>query len=286
MSEKETSLKRQKRINFIVNIILGITITLITIAILYPMLFVVSTSFKTRGEFIKSPFSISFAHPENYSEAWTKGGFSVNAVNSLIVAVVAVVFQVATASLTIFAIGVLKYKGSNILFYLTLFSMFISGEVTTIPLFLLIREFGLIDSLWALLLPVMIAVGGTGICLGVTYIKNIPNDLHEAASLDGASILQTFFYIDLNLIRPVLAYIAITTFTATWNDFFWPFIVLPTNAAAQTLPIALINFQAQNNSMYGVLCAGLVIMSIPILLIYSFFSKYFLNGVAAGAVKG
>lgn len=125
------------------------------------MLFVVSTSFKTRGEFIKSPFSISFAHPENYSEAWTKGGFSVNAVNSLIVAVVAVVFQVATASLTIFAIGVLKYKGSNILFYLTLFSMFISGEVTTIPLFLLIREFGLIDSLWALLLPVMIAVGGT-----------------------------------------------------------------------------------------------------------------------------
>ena len=164
--------------------------------------------------------------------------------------------------------------------------MFISGEVTTIPLFLLIREFGLIDSLWALLLPVMIAVGGTGIFLGVTYIKNIPNDLHEAASLDGASILQTFFYIDLNLIRPVLAYIAITTFTATWNDFFWPFIVLPTNAAAQTLPIALINFQAQNNSMYGVLFAGLVIMSIPILLIYSFFSKYFLNGVAAGAVKG
>lgn len=122
-----------------------------------------------------------------------KAGFSVNAVNSLIVAVVAVVFQVATASLTIFAIGVLKYKGSNILFYLTLFSMFISGEVTTIPLFLLIREFGLIDSLRALLLPVMIAVGGTGIFLGVTYIKNIPNDLHEAASLDGAEHTTNVF---------------------------------------------------------------------------------------------
>lgn len=286
MRDKQTSIAKQKRIDLAVNIILGIIITLITIAILYPLLFVVSTSFKTRGEFIKSPFSISFAHPQNYSDAWIKGGFSTNMLNSFLVAIVAVVFQVATTALTVFAIGVLKYKGSMIIFYLLLFTMFISGEVTTIPLFLLMRELGLIDSLWALLLPSMLAIGGTGVFLGVTYVKNIPNDLHEAASLDGASVPQVFFHVDLALIKPVLAYVAITTFTATWNDFFWPFIVLPTNTKAQTLPIALINFQAQNGSMYGVLCAGLVIMSIPILLIYAFFSKYFLNGVAAGAVKG
>lgn len=286
MSEKEASITRQKRVDLIVNIILGIIITLITIAILYPLLFVLSTSFKTRGEFIKSPFSLSFAHPENYSDAWVKGGFSTNMVNSFTVSIAAVAVQVFTTACTIFAIGVLKYKGSMILFYLLLFTMFISGEVTTIPLFLLIRELSLIDSLWALLLPAMLAISGTGVFLGVTYVKNIPNDLHEAASLDGASVIQIFFNVDLILIKPVLAYVAITTFTSYWNDFFWPFIVLPTNAKAQTLPLALINFQAQNGSMYGILCAGLVIMCIPILLIYSFFSKYFLNGVAAGAVKG
>ncbi len=286
MSEKEASLTRQKRIDLIVNIILGIIITLITIAILYPLLFVLSTSFKTRGEFIKSPFSLSFAHPENYSDAWVKGGFSTNVINSFTVSAAAVVVQTFTTALTIFAIGVLKYKGSAIIFYMLLFTMFISGEVTTIPLFLMMRELGLIDSLWALLLPAMIAISGTGVFLGVTYVKNIPNDLHEAASLDGATVWQIFFHIDFVLIKPVLSYVAITTFTSYWNDFFWPFIVLPTNAKAQTLPLALINFQAQNGSMYGVLCAGLVIMCIPILLIYSFFSKYFLNGVAAGAVKG
>lgn len=286
MNRSSASIQKQKAVNLTVNICLGILITLITLAILYPMLFVLSTSFKTRGEFISSPFSISFAHPENYAQAWSDGGFSRSTINSIIVAVAAIVFQVSTASLTIFAIGVLKYKGSQIIFYLILFSMFLSGEITTIPLFLLIRELHLIDSLWALLLPAMITAGGTGVFLGVTYIKNIPNDLHEAASLDGASIIQTFLNIDLHLLKPVLAYIAISTFTASWNDFFWPFIVLPTNESAKTLPLALINFQSQNNSMYGVLCAGLVITSIPILLVYAFFSKYFLNGVAAGAVKG
>ena len=286
MSKQYASISRQKTVELLVNIILGIIITLITVMVLYPLVFVISTSFKTRGEFISNPFSISFAHPENYSEAWTTGGFSQSALNSVIVAIVAIVFQVASAALTIFAIGVLKYKGSQILFYLILFSMFLSGEITTIPLFLLIRELRLIDTLWALLLPAMISIGGTGVFLGVTYIKNIPNELHEAASLDGANIFQTFARIDLNLLKPVLAYIAITTFTATWNDFFWPFIVLPTNENVKTLPLALINFQSQNNSLYGVLCAGLVITSIPILLVYAFFSKYFLNGVAAGAVKG
>ena len=286
MSEKSASIQKQKAIDLTINICLGIVITVITAAILYPLLFVLSTSFKTRGELIKSPFSITFMHPENYSQAWIDGGFSRSAVNSVIVAVVAIVFQVFSASLTIFAIGVLKYKGSQIIFYLILFSMFLSGEITTIPLFLLMRELRLIDTLWSLLLPAMITTGGTGVFLGVTYIKNIPNDLHEAASLDGASIMQTFLNIDLHLLKPVLAYIAISTFTASWNDFFWPFIVLPTNEAAKTLPLALINFQAQNNSLYGVLCAGLVITSIPILLVYAFFSKYFLNGVAAGAVKG
>ena len=107
MSEKEASITRQKRVDLIVNIILGIIITLITIAILYPLLFVLSTSFKTRGEFIKSPFSLSFAHPENYSDAWVTGGFSTNMVNSFTVSIAAVAVQVFTTACTIFAIGVL-----------------------------------------------------------------------------------------------------------------------------------------------------------------------------------
>ncbi|MBS6465086.1 MAG: carbohydrate ABC transporter permease [Firmicutes bacterium] len=106
------------------------------------------------------------------------------------------------------------------------------------------------------------------------------------ALLDGAGLFSIFWHIDFKLMIPMLTLVAIQTFTGSWSDFYWPLITITTNDAARTLPLGLINFQSQNNSEYGVLSAGLVILTIPIVALYAGLSKYFIEGVAAGAVKG
>lgn len=286
MTEEERLWRRKKARGRAAIICEVVLMVIVLFAILYPMLFVISTSFKTYGEFIKSPFKVSFAHPENYSRAWVEGNLGHSLVNTLIVAAVAVVCQTTITGLAVYAVGVLKFRGSAIIIGILLFTMFVSGEMTTVPNILLIRALGLYDTLGALIFPAALGVSGIGVFIGVNYANAIPNELHEAAALDGASIPQTFFHIDLHLLKPVLTYVAIGAFSGSWSDFFGPLIYIPMNERAYTLAITVQKFDTVNNSEYGTLCAGLVILSAPVVLVYGIFSKYFLEGVAVGAVKG
>lgn len=275
--------KKREKVAKVLEIVL---MSLVAFVILYPLVFVISTSFKTYGEFIKSPFSLSFRHPENYYNAWVEGLLGNSILNSLAVAAVSVVCCTTWTGMAVFAIGVLKFKGSQIFIGILLFTMFISGEMMTVPNILLIKWLNLYDSLGALLFPAALGVSGLGVFIGVNYMSAIPNELHEAASLDGASVPQMFFFIDLHLMKPILTYVAIGCFSGAWSDFFSPLIYIPTNEKAQTLALAVQQFDTQNNSQYGTLCAALVILAAPTVLVYSVFSKYFLEGVALGAVKG
>lgn len=284
--ESEKTYRRKRRRELLSQIVLGTAITLIAFVVLYPLFFVISTSFKTYGEFIKSPFSVTFRHPENYVKAFVEGRLGRSIVNSVIVAAVAVTCQTMITAFAIYGIGVLRFKGSGIFIGILLFTMFISGEMTTVPNILLIRELGLYNTLGALIFPAALGVSGLGVFIGVNYVKAIPGELHEAANLDGASVPKMFFSIDLPMIKPVLAFVAINAFSGAWSDFFGPLVYIPMNEDAYTLAITVQKFDTQNNSEYGTLCAGLVILAAPVVVIYSIFSKYFLEGVAIGAVKG
>ena len=256
------SQRNRKKAGEITGVILEwIAMIIILVLVLYPLIFVLSTSFKTYGEFIKSPFSLSLAHPENYYKAFVEGNLGRSIINTVTVAVVAVVCQTIITGLAVYGIGVLKFKGSGIFIGILLFTMFVSGEMTTIPNILLIRALGLYDTLGALLFP-------------------------AALGVSGASIPQTFFHIDLHLLKPVLTYVAIGAFSASWSDFFGPLVFIPMNEKAYTLAITIQKFDTVNNSEYGTLCAGLVILAVPVVVVYAVFSKYFLEGVAVGAVKG
>ena len=265
---------------------LFVVMAVVTVLILYPMLFVVTTSFKTYTEFLGNPFGLSFRHPENYAAAWVDGHFSKYFLNSVIVTGATLVSKVFMSGIVAFCIGVLTFKGHKIIMAVIISTMFFTGEITGIPTFLLIKELGSLDTIWALIIPGVLSPAGLGALLGTTYVKKIPKELHEAALLDGASLWDLFIKIDFILMMPMLMLVAIQTFTASWSDFFWPLITITTNDNAKTLPLGLINFQSQNNSNYGVLSAGLVILTVPIVALYSLLSKYFLEGVAAGAVKG
>lgn len=287
----QSSMKKVKKMSsrtqrVVGTVILWTIMLLLTVLIIYPLLFVVSTSFKTYAEFLEKPFSISLQHPENYMQAWIDGHFSVYFFNSVLVTGTTLIAKVFMSALVAYCIAVLQIKGYKAVIIVIMSTMFFTGEITGIPTFLLVRELHLLDSIWALILPGLLSPAGLGALLGMGYAKKIPRELHEAALLDGAGVLGIFWYLDLRLMIPMLTFIAIQTFTASWSDFFWPLITITTNESAKTLPLGLINFQSQNNSNYGVLCAGLCIMTVPIILLYCFLSKYFIEGVAAGAVKG
>ena len=258
----------------------------VTVLVLYPMLFVLFTSFKTYAEFLDDPFGFSFAHPENYARAWIDGHFSTYFLNSVLVTALTVLSKVFMSGIVAYCVGVLQFRGYKIFMAVILSTMFFTGEITGIPTFLMMRSLNTLDTLWALILPGVLSPAGLGALLGVGYAKKIPKELHEAALLDGAGLFSIFWHIDFKLMIPMLTLVAIQTFTGSWSDFYWPLITITTNDAARTLPLGLINFQSQNNSEYGVLSAGLVILTIPIVALYAGLSKYFIEGVAAGAVKG
>ena len=277
---------RERTLQVLGKIVLVLVMSLITLLILYPLFFVLATSFKSYSEFLKNPFGISFHHLENYAKAWIDGNFSRYFINSLLVSATAVVCAVFASALVSYSIGVLHFKGSKVILMIMLSTMFFTGEITSIPNFLLLKELHLLNSLGALLFGAVLAPAGLGALLGVNYVRKIPGELREAAMLDGAGLFQIFLRIDFRLMLPILSLVAIQTFTAYWSDFFWPLITITTNDSAKTLTLGLINFQSQNSSEYGVLAAGLVILTAPIVLLYTFLSKYFIEGVAAGAVKG
>lgn len=276
----------KSRKNIVPVILLGIILALMVIVVLYPMIFVIQTSFKTYSEFIKNPFSLSLKHPSNYKDVLTTDLFYRGALNSLIIAVVAIVCNVVVSGLAIFAVGVLKFKGSGIFFYIAIFSMFITGEVGTIPMFLLVRNLGLIDSLAGVIFPSIFASGGMGMLFGIGYVKSIPDELHEAAALDGATIWQMFWKVDFIMMLPLIALTIIGAFNGSWNQYIWPYIVLPTNTKAFTIQMSLIRFKAQDGSNYGQLCAGMVLVSIPGFVLYGVGSRWFGVGMSVGAIKG
>ncbi|MBS1313730.1 MAG: carbohydrate ABC transporter permease [Clostridia bacterium] len=268
------------------NVVLFVVMAVVTVLVLYPMLFVLFTSFKTYAEFLDDPFGFSFAHPENYARAWIDGHFSTYFLNSVLVTALTVLSKVFMSGIVAYCVGVLQFRGYKIFMAVILSTMFFTGEITGIPTFLMMRSLNTLDTLWALILPGVLSPAGLGALLGVGYAKKIPKELHEAALLDGAGLFSIFWHIDFKLMIPMLTLVAIQTFTGSWSDFYWPLITITTNDAARTLPLGLINFQSQNNSEYGVLSAGLVILTIPIVALYAGLSKYFIEGVAAGAVKG
>lgn len=258
----------------------------ITFMIIYPLVFIAATSFKSYNEFIKNPFNIVFTHPENYYTAWIDGNFSKYFFNSVFVTGISVIANCFFSAVAAFAIGRLKFKGNSAIMFILLSTMFLTGEITSIPLFLLIVKLNLFNTFWALIFTASLGPVGMGALLGSNHIRALPKELCEAAVIDGAKIRHQFFYIDLPLFRPMLILIAVLSFNGVWSDYMWPLIIIPTNTAHWTLPLGLVKFYTLNNSQFGILCAGLCIITIPIIIFYSFTSKYFIEGVAAGAVKG
>ena len=259
--------------------------TLIAVLATIPFLWMITTSLKARGALMSIPIEWIPKEPTlaAYVKVFSRFPFFRTIGNSLFISVTYTLITLISASMAAFAFAKLEFPRADMLLKIFLATMMIPTQVTMIPLFVVMNKMQLINTYSSVILPSIFRP--FAIFLLVQQMRTIPNDYLDAARIDGASTFRVYFRVALPLCRPTLATLSITTFMEAWNDYLWPLLML-TDKAKMTLPIALSTLNGQYSTEYNVLMAGSLISMVPIILVYIFAQKYFENGMMAGGIKG
>jgi len=271
-----TTLARPPRTGAAVGIYL--LLSLGAIAMLLPFFWMLSTSLKLPSEVFTYPpqWLPKTLQWHNYADAWTALPFNLFYRNSLIVAIIGTFFDALTASLAAFAFSRLRFPGRDKIFLLYLAALMIPQQVTLIPSFIIIRYLGLYNTYGALILPGIFSA--FSMFLLRQFYRSIPNELDEAARMDGASSLRIWLQIVLPLGAPALSAVVIFSFLGKWNAFLWPLMVTRT-MDMRTLPVGLSMFQGQYNTQWHLLMAAAILTLAPALLVYIIGQKWIVQAV-------
>ena len=252
---------------------------------LFPLYWIITGSFKNNAEItarepIWFPMSPTM---ENYMELFDNPAF-LWLFNIIFISAAAMLLTCITASLAGYALGKKRFIGRGVLFTIIICAMALPKQVIVIPLNQEMTQiFHLNDTLWAVILP---TVGWPfGVFLMKQFSETIPTEILEAARVDGAGELRTFITVVLPMIKPGIGALAIFTFVNTWNDYFLQLVML-ISEEKWTLPLAIANMQGEMSTDYGLIMAGAALASVPIIIVFIAFQKYFTQGIAMGAVKG
>lgn len=254
---------------------------------IFPVIWMLAISIKPVTESVAGWGAIYTTQPtlDNYASIFDLMPFMRNAWNSVFTTTVGTAVTLFFCSLAGFAFAKFYFPGHKVLFYVLIATMLIPLEVGVVPLFLIMRKLDLINSLWALIIPK--AATAVGIFYMRQYILAVPNEILEAARIDGCSDFRTFLRIVLPIIKPGLASWAIITIITRWNDFFWPLILLRTKEQFTLMvSISLLPVSEGLSTPWPVIMAGTSMAVIPIILLYFIFQKFQVAGLSAGAVKG
>ncbi|MCC7127542.1 MAG: carbohydrate ABC transporter permease [Microbacteriaceae bacterium] len=249
----------------------------------FPFLWTIITSITPDASLTGAPAIV----PQNpslgaYEQLFTERPFGLVIVNSFVLAAITTAVQLFTSSTAGYAFSRLPFRGRGIVFAVYLATMMIPLQVLIVPLFVEMKSFGLLNTYLGALLPTF--ASAFGIFLLRQAINQVPHELDEAATIDGAGHFRIFAFIILPNIKPALATLVVFAFMGSWNSFLWPLIVLR-SPELQTLPIALAGLQGQYISDWDVIMAGSVVSVIPMLAIYIFAQKYIIQGVASSGIK-
>jgi len=234
------------------------------------------------------PLYFSFTNLEgkftwaNYQEAWHRGNFLLAFGNSTLVALAVTAFQIVTSALAGYALARLQFPGKKLLLLIIIATLVIPFQLLVIPIFLVLKWGGMINTYWALILPT--AANGFGIFLMRQYFQTIPVELEEAAALDGANSWQILWHILLPLARPALVTLFLFTFIGEWNDLFKP-LVFTTRPELRTVQLALAELQEQFTNNWQLLMAGVAIATIPVVILFILGQRQFIQGIATTGLK-
>ncbi len=252
---------------------------------LAPFIWMVSASFMPDGHANVYPprFLPDTVTLDQFRSLFSRLNVGINFLNSLVLSVSVTLISLFFNSMAGYAFAKYRFRGRKKLFNLLLSSMIIPAQVTMLPLFLMLKELGLINTYLAIIIPGMANI--FGIFLIRQYMLSIPDSLIEAARMDGASDFQIYRKVILPLAMPILVTLAIFTFMGTWNDFLWPLIAL-TDDSMYTLPVALANLMGEHTKDTELMMAGSVVTILPILVVFLALQKYYIRGIMMGGVKG
>lgn len=262
-----------------------LVLTVALVLVLAPFVWMVLGSFKDEGEIRRVPptWWPESATLDNYTQLFARLDFGTYFTNSAIVAVVVTAGNLLFCSMLGYALAMLEFRGKRVLLTLVLGTLMIPGVVTFVPLFIIVANAGLIDSLPGLILPFLVTP--FGVFLMRQFISGLPADLLDAGRVDGAGELGIFARIILPLCGPALATLGILTFLGSWNNFLWPLVVAQTEKN-YTLPVALALYSTgQNNTQYGLLLAGACVVVLPLMLVFLLFQRHFVEGIATTGIK-
>lgn len=252
----------------------------------FPIYWTLNTAFKPEGDIIRTPVQYfpSSITTDNFVNAWTDVGFDTYFGNSFLVAVSTVIFTVLMSILAGYALGRYEFKGKRAFMLLLLMTQFIPRSMLIIPLFIIFSNLGLISNPLSLILIYSAVQVPFNAILMSGFIANIPKELEEAASIDGATRMQTLSKVILPLLIPGIVATSVNIFVYAWNEFLLA-LMLTNNQGKFTLPVGLSFMMGEFNVNYGALAAGSIIALIPSIILFSIAQKHLVNGMG-GAVKG
>jgi raffinose/stachyose/melibiose transport system permease protein len=253
---------------------------------LYPVISIVVLAFHKRSDLVTGfslPDSLDFS---TFKTAWNEGNFSRGLVNSAIVAGSVTIVSAVLSTLAGYAFGSMRFRGSEALFYLLLLGLIFPYEATVIPLYYIFKDYGLTDSLWALILPQI----GLSVPFGTfwmrAYFRSTPASLVEASRLDGATSFTTLWRVLLPHAWPAITTMIVLVFMWTWNEFLLALVMIQSDSL-RTAPLGLALFAGANRGSQDVtlVAAAAVLVALPVVIVYVFLQRSFIRGMFAGAVK-
>lgn len=265
-------------------IVNGLMIALAALS-LAPLLWMVSVSLMQPGEAASFPPPLLPSAPtlHNYHELFDRIGMGRYLLNSILVSTSVMVVAVLLNTMAGYAFAKLAFRGREPVFRALLATLVIPAQVAMMPLFLMLKQLGLINTYGGAMVPGL--AGVFGIFLVRQYARSIPDELLEAARIDGAGEFRIFFQIVLPVLKPILVTLGIFSFLGAWNDFMWPLIVL-SDQNLQTLPVALASLSREHVQDNEMMMAGSVVTVLPVLLLFLVLQRYYLQSLLLGSVKG
>ena len=284
--------KRESTTRRIIRLIMTLLIIGLTVMMIVPFVWMLSASFKTEADVMKIPIDWipDYFYIDNYKKVLSIGTnsstnyhFPLAYWNSIKLAVINTAISIASAAMAGYAFAKLKFKGSNMLFIIYLAQMMVPSQLTLIPRFVLFSELGLTNTHLALILPNIVTVGGT-FMMRQSFLS-APDELREAAKIDGAGEYRTFLQVMVPLVKPTIAAQTTVQFLGEWNSYLDPLIFI-SNWRKWTIPLALNQFVGAEVTQYNLTMAACCMAVIPVFIVFLAGQKFFLKGLTVGAVKG
>jgi ABC-type glycerol-3-phosphate transport system permease component len=262
-----------------------VTLILFAILAILPFVWMWSAALRTSREIFRDPFGLPTAlNLDNLVRAWTVGRFGIYLGNSIIITIPTVIGVLALSCLAGYGVARFNFRGRRTIFYLFLLGITVPFQSIMIPLYYDLRDLSLLGTYWAMILPATALGLSFGIFLMQAFFRGLPGELADAARVDGCNELQTFWYIMLPLARPAMSTLTVFQFMWTWNAFLMPLLYMQ-REDLRPIPLGMMYFQGRYTQDYGLIAAGVTLITLPVIAVYIIFQRHFIRGLTSGAIK-